>query len=151
MVETIEEVENDSPSPKKPICFFQPELEIKLAPITTDPIEEIKQRVDRIEDRLDEFSQNPLDSKLGMMQKVQTCTARKNSSLLDSSHLEMFNQKLNKLELQIHPKITIHSSMASDWQVALEHSSKKIYQQMLRKYVLNWPNQGQIISYKHHQ
>ena len=40
--------------------------------------------------------------------------------------------------------------MASDWQVALEHPSQKIYKQLLRKYVINWPNQGHFISYQHH-
>lgn len=64
MVEAIEEVENDSPSPKKPRQFTNPDLQIKLAPITTDPLVDIKQRVNKLENRLDEFSLNPLDSKL---------------------------------------------------------------------------------------
>ena len=131
MVEAIQEVENDSPSPKKQRQFFNPDLEIKLAPISVDPLQEIKDRIDKLETKFDDFSQNLLDSKLGFKNVVQTCTARTNSSLLESSHLDILNHKLDCLEQKIKPKITLHSTMASDWQVALEHPSQKIFKQLL--------------------
>ena len=104
--------------------------------------------MDRLENKFDEFSQNPLDSKLGCKNVI---SARTNDSLIDSQQLDVFSKKLEQLEAKILPKITLHSSMASDWQVTLEHPSEKVYKQMLRKYVINWPNQREIITYEHHQ
>ena len=94
-----------------------------------DPLDEIKQRIDKLENRFDDFSHNPLDSKLDFkpMQILQNSTERTNTSLLDSSHLDLLTNKLHDLEEKLLPKITLHSSMVSDWQLALENPSPKIY------------------------